>query len=383
MSLSLRILIDYRPALRARSGVGEYVHELARALVARGDPPGPARAAGDQVTLFSSSWKDRIDGGGLEGCGLADRRVPVRLLNFSWHRLGWPPVERLAPGPFDVVHSLHPLLMPARRAAQIVTVHDLDFLVHPERTRAEIRRDYPALAARHVARADHVIVNSRYTAGEVERTFSVDAARLTVCPPGAPAWAPRNGRVRPSYLLFLGTLEPRKNVGRLLDAYAIVTARRPDVPELVLGGRLTAEAADWLARAKAAPLAGKARFIGYVPPERRRGLYEGALALLIPSHHEGFGLPPLEAMATGVPVVASNRGALPEVVGDAGLVVNPDDPADIAAAIERLLDTEGLADRLAEAGLARAATFTWHMTAERARDAYARAVETHRTRAHG
>lgn len=379
----MRILIDYRPALRARTGVGEYVHELARALVAPGPPAGPARQAGDAVTLFSSSWTDRIDPGGLAGCALADRRVPVRLLNLAWHRLEWPPIERLVRGPFDVVHSLHPLLMPARRAAQVVTVHDLDFLVHPERTRAEIRRDYPALAARHVARADHVIVNSRFTGKEVERTFGVPPGQITVCAPGAPPWPPRDGAIRGRYVLFLGTLEPRKNVGRLLDAYAALAARRPDAPQLVLGGRPTAEAADWLTRVQAPPLAGRARFIGYVPPARRRALYEGALALVIPSHHEGFGMPALEAMTMGVPVVASNRGALPEVVGDAGLLVDPDDAVGLAAALERLISDPALARRLSDEGRVRALRFTWRAAAEGARTAYTRALDTRRLRGHG
>ncbi len=378
----MRILIDYRPALRSRSGVGEYVHELARALVSPGPPPGPARREADRVTLFSSSWRDRVGRAGLDGCAIVDRRIPVRLLNLAWHRLEHPPVEWLAPGGFDVVHSLHPLLMPARRAAQVVTVHDLDFLTHPERTRAEVRRDYPALASRHIARADHVIVNSRHTAAEVQRAFGVEDGRLTVCTPGAPAWTPRDPAVRPSYVLFLGTLEPRKNVGALLEAYERLLARRPDAPELVLGGQATAEAAAWLARVKEPPLAGHARFIGYVPPERRRGLYEGAIALAVPSYHEGFGIPALEAMTAGVPVVASRRGALPEVVGDAGLLVEPDDPEAFAAALDRVVGDPALARRLADAGRERAAGFSWRASAEAAREAYRRAVERKAGRAH-
>ena len=378
---ALRILIDYRPALRSRSGVGEYVHELARALVSPGPPPGPARREADQITLFSSSWRDRVAPAGLDGCRVVDRRLPVRLLNLAWHRLERPPVDWLARGDFDVVHSLHPLLMPARRAAQVVTVHDLDFLAHPERTRAEVRRDYPALAPRHVTRADHVIVNSRYTAAEVQRTFGLEDDRLTVCPPGAPAWTPRDPAVRPTYLLFLGTLEPRKNVGLLLDAYARLLARRPDVPELVLGGQATAEAAAWLARVAEPPLAGHARFVGYVAPERRRGLYEGAIALAVPSHHEGFGMPALEAMTVGVPVVATSRGALPEVVGDAGLLVEPGDAEAFAAALERVVTDPALASRLGDAGRERATRFSWRATAEAAREAYRRAIE-HKARAH-
>jgi hypothetical protein len=122
----LRILLDYRPALRERSGVGEYIHEIAAALMRRLGPS-------DALTLFSSSWKDRLDAR-IPGARVVDARVPVRLLNLAWHRLGWPPIERLA-GPIDIAHSAHPLLMPARAATQIVTIYDLDFLDHPERTR--------------------------------------------------------------------------------------------------------------------------------------------------------------------------------------------------------------------------------------------------------
>ncbi len=124
----LRILLDYRPALRERTGVGEYAHELAAALARQLQPP-------DRLTLFSSSWKDRLPAEPVAGADTVDLRVPVRILNAAWHRLGWPPVERFA-GAIDVAHSLHPLLMPARSARQVVTVHDLDFLDHPERTRA-------------------------------------------------------------------------------------------------------------------------------------------------------------------------------------------------------------------------------------------------------
>jgi len=355
----VRILLDYRPALRVRSGVGEYVHELARALATLG-----GEAAGDDVVLFSSSWKDRLDPHVLPGCSVVDRRIPVRCLNFAWHRLEWPPAEHLAGPGLDVVHSLHPLLLPARRAARVVTVHDLDFLAHPERTRAEIRRDYPALAGAHVRRADHVIVNSRFTAAEVTRTLGVPPARVTVCSPGAPDWRPNDPRTPGGYVLFIGTLEPRKNLPTLLDAWAMLVSRRPDLPELVLAGQPTPEATPWLARLEREPLAGRARAIGYVPPERRRAVFEGAAALVVPSYHEGFGIPALEAMTMGVPVVAANRGALPEVVGDAGLLVDPHDAAQLADALERVLTDGSLAVALGERGRARAARYTWRAAAK-------------------
>lgn len=366
--------MDYRAALRERSGVGEYTHELARALLA----PRAQAVAPIALTLFSSSWKDRVaDQARLANAHVVDRRVPVRVLNFAWHRLQWPPAELLAGGAFDVAHSLHPLLMPARAAAQVVTVHDLNFLDHPERTRAEIRRDYPALARAHARQADQVIVVSRFTAGEVERRLGVPADRISVCSPGAPSWEPRTTEPSDGYVLFFGTLEPRKNVGGLLDAYEILARRGKTRTPLVLAGKATAEAAAWLARIGRPPLEGLVRHIGYVDPAHRRALYEGAVALVQPSFEEGFGLPVLEAMATGVPVIAANRGALPEVAGDAATLVDPTAPEAIADALDRLIDDAEARAAASARGLARARLFTWDATARQTIAAY-RAALAHR-----
>ena len=363
----MRVVIDYRPALRQRSGVGEYTHELARALVALGAED---RRPLD-LTLFSSSWKDRASiENGLRGATLVDRRVPVSLLNLAWHRFQWPSAETLARGPFDIAHSMHPLLMPAQRAARVVTIHDLNFLSHPERTRAEIRRDYPALARRHAQKADAIIAVSQFTAGEVQRLFDIPAERVAVCSPGAPPWTPRDGPPATGYVLFFGTLEPRKNVGGLLDAYERLAGRRRLLPQLVLAGQATEAARPWLERIRRPPLDRVVRHVGYVDPARRRELYADAICLVQPSFEEGFGITVLEAMAAGVPVVVTDRGALPEVTGGAGEVVSADDPDELAAAVERLIDDPALAARRTALGVARAREFRWDATARKVYDTY-------------
>ena len=384
----MRALIDYRPALRQRSGVGEYTHQLVKALLGAYPAGAPGRPL--ELTLFSSSWKDRLTlaDGELAGAATIDRRVPVRLLNLAWHRLAWPKAETLTGRAFDVTHSLHPLMLPSRAAAHVVTIHDLDFLVHPERTRAEIRRDYPALARDHAHRADRVVVPSQFTGGEVERRLGLPSDRVSICPPGAPDWTPRE---RPpadgGYVLFFGTLEPRKNVGALLDAYerfitGPVEAGRVrgrdvtrTVPPLVLAGQATEESRPWLDRIERAPLRGVVRHIGYVDPSKRRELYEGARLLVQPSFEEGFGLPVLEAMTLGVPVIAANRGALPEVLGDAGPVVDPERPEQLASAIERMIDDEAFAAACAAKGTLRARQFRWDLTARRVYEAYQLAID--------
>jgi glycosyltransferase involved in cell wall biosynthesis len=371
----VRVLIDYRPALRERTGVGEYTHELVKALAATRD------GATLDLTIFSSSWRDRlvIDEPGFHGVRSVDRRVPVRLLNLLWHRFGWPPAEALAGQRFDVTHSPHPLLLPSRVSAQVITIHDLSFLDRADASRTDVRRDYPSLVHAHAARADRIIVSSRYAAGEVVNRLGVAPPKIAWCPPGAPAWPPRPDTPSSGYILFMGTLEPRKNVGILLDAYERLLARpTASVPELVLAGKATQAARPWLNRLERPPLRGVVRHLGYVESDRRRSLYAGARLLVLPSLDEGFGLPVLEAMATGVPVVAANRGALPEVLGTAGLLIDPDDPADLAAAIEKLLADASFASECRSRGLARAREFQWDRTAERVCDVYRAAIEHRR-----
>ncbi|HTM25383.1 MAG TPA: glycosyltransferase family 1 protein [Vicinamibacterales bacterium] len=369
----MRILLDYRPALRARTGVGEYAHEIARALIRQ---IGPA----DAVTVFSSSWKDRLSPDVLPGARLVDLRIPVTALNFAWHRLGWPPIERLA-GPIDVAHSLHPLLMPARDAAQIVTVHDLDFLDHPERTQAEIRRDYASLAPAHVARADAVVVVSAFGAGEVERRLGVTSDRILICPPGAPAWAPRRTPPPRGPILFMGTLEPRKNVGTLLEAYGILLGMLADAPPLWLAGGATPAAAEWLRAIRKPPLAGRVRHLGYIEHDRREALYAQASMLVLPSHLEGFGMPVLEAMTVGVPVIVSNRGALPEVAGDAGPAIAPEDAQGFARAMARYLTDPGAVRAATDQGLTRSRAYSWDASARTLLDGCAGALARRRSRA--
>ena len=375
----MRVLLDYRPALRAATGVGAFVHHLASAL-ADPDLGGPTGEP-VEVTLFSSSWKDRLgppaDRGLPPTVAAIDHRIPVRLLNAAWHRAEWPPIEALTRRRFDVVHSPHPLLLPSRRAAQVVTVHDLDFLGHPERSWGEMRRDYPNLARRHARRAAGVVVPSRYTADAVVRRLGIAPERIAICPNGAPPWKPRPAPPEDGHLLFVGSLAPRKNLAGLLAAYARLAARRPDPPELVLAGGAPTDGADgeWRSALDEPPLAGRVRRTGYVDAATLRSLYAGASALVLPSLDEGFGLPALEAMTLGVPVVASNRGALPEVVGEAGLLVDPTDPAALENALGRVLDEPELAARCAERGPVQARGFDWRRSARTLRAAYRRAID--------
>jgi glycosyltransferase involved in cell wall biosynthesis len=328
--------------------------------------------------VFTSSWKQRPRTGTARelGARVIDRRVPVRVLNFLWHRMEWPPVERLA-GATDVVHAAHPLLIPARRAAQVVTVHDLFFLSHPERLHAEIRRDYPALTPAHARRADAIVTPSHHTRSQVVDRLGVSGDRVYVCSPGAPRWQTLGERPNvpvDGTILFIGTLEPRKNIGVLLDAYEILCSRVAAAPALVLAGRATADAQPWLDRASKEPLRNRVKHLGYVSDTEREQLFAAARVLVLPSLDEGFGIPALEAMSAGVPLVASNRGSLPEVVGSGGTLIDPGDAEGLASALGRIVTDRDWAEAQGQAGLDRAKTFTWSHSVAALKRAYVDAV---------
>jgi glycosyltransferase involved in cell wall biosynthesis len=219
----------------------------------------------------------------------------------------------------------------------------------------------------------------------VQRTLGVDGGRIVVCRPGLPAWIgqpvdrvpPRDG-----YVLFVGTLEPRKNLGALLDAWELLIREMPGLPRLRIAGATRPGSEGWIERFSSSPLREHVDYGGYVNANDRRALYEGARLLVLPSHHEGFGLPVLEAMALGIPVVATRVGALPEVAGDAGHLVAPDDRRALAAAIRRVLTSPEDAEDLRRRGLARARLFSWVEAARTLRDAYTRVHPPGPTDAH-
>ena len=375
----IHLLLDYRPALRDRTGVGEWVHQLALQLLAlrsAGDPV----AADLELTLWSSSWRDRPTPSALRelnGATFVDRKVPVWPLTWAWNRVGWPPIEALTARPFDIVHSTTPLLLPARSGLRVCTVYDLDFLAHPDRTRGEMRRDFPRLAHAHAARADLIVTISEYSKQQIEKRLAVPPERIVVCRPGVPSWIAGTLPPRPgagAHLLFVGTLEARKNVPALLAAYRLLIEQLPSAPRLVLAGQVTPAAEPWVAECQAPPLQSRVVVEGYVSNERRAELYAGAGVVVLPSLDEGFGLPILEAMALGIPVVVSNAGALPEVVGEAGLRVDPLDVRGLAAALARVCTDAGLAARMREDGVARARCFCWAESARTLIEAYSEAL---------
>lgn len=279
---------------------------------------------------------------------------------------------------FVPAHTL-PLAFPG---PGVVTVHDLGYLYFPAAHPSRARRYLDWSTRYSVRRAARVLVDSVATAQDVAAHYDVPESRITLVYPGVddalhPVTDPAalaTVRARyglpDRYLLFLGTLQPRKNIARLVEGYARWRARsgRSDVA-LVLAGPQ-----GWLF--DPAWLRGAADVIrpGYVRDEDVAALYSGALALLFPSLHEGFGFPVLEAMRCGTPVITSTTSSLPEVAGDAALLVNPRDSDAIATAIERVLSDSALRRRLIAAGYEQAAAFTWARAAETALDALERAA---------
>ncbi|NBU64316.1 MAG: glycosyltransferase family 1 protein [Chloroflexia bacterium] len=298
-------------------------------------------------------------------------------VRIPWEQIMAPAL--LAAHGADVYHGVLNVMPLLAGVPSVVTIHDLSAMLFPQTFR-RINRMYTRWAIEVSAkRAAHLFTVSEYAKQEIMTHLKVPAERITVtydaCDarfrPSSPAelaaFRQRN-RLPEQYLFYLGTLEPRKNIPRLLEAYAQI-AHEVDAPLLIGGGK------GWLyepilAQAERLNLGDKLRFVGYIPQEEQHLWYGAATAFVFPSLYEGFGMPPLEAMACGTPVIVSSASCLPEVMGDAGYQVDPHDVAGWAIAMRRVLHDEALRADLAVRGPLNAARFSWQETARRTQSVY-------------
>jgi glycosyltransferase involved in cell wall biosynthesis len=372
----MRVLIDATPLLGTRTGVGRYTGHLLAEL----QQIAVERGLDLRATAYTWRGHERLPGVLPSGVAARGPRVPARLLQEVWGRTELPKAAWLA-GRFDVLHATNFVLPPTGRAAGVVTVHDLGYLRVPE-TVSNASARYRHLVPRSLRRARIVLTPSEAIAEEVRGEYGIEPDRVLATPLGVdPAWfTPPSGPppgLPERYLLFVGTVEPRKDLPGLLAAYRLLLdaeANGPTVPPLVLVGP-----SGWgPALDLAAVPPDRVRSLGYLEEEQLRPVVAGATALCFPSRYEGFGLPPLEALAAGTPVVASDIGATREVVGPltgtSVRLVPPQDPERLAAALTEVLRTERPDPA---AGRAHAAGFTWRATAEHTADAYARAAALH------
>lgn len=364
---------DYRNA-----GVSRYIRGICAHLPA---VPGPER-----FVLYTNwtmpTWPD-VEGPRLR---VAPSSLPTLapIARIAWEQaalpmLGWR--DRL-----DVLHCPLNVLPVATRVPVVLTIHDLTFIRFPDRFH-QAKRRYLALLTRHAARrAARIVTDSAATRADVIAAFGVDPARVEVVYPGVdPDFRASHGegealeafRARlglpDRYILYLGTLEPRKNVDRLVRAFARLVRQGFPHRLVLAGGRGWDHGAIDGAVADEG-VTDRVTFPGYVRREDQPFWYGAADLFVYPSQYEGFGLPVLEALACGTPVITSNVSSLPEVVGDAGITVDPADVGSLADAMAAVLSERALATRMREAGPSRAATFTWANAAGQCVRAYRQAA---------
>jgi len=370
--------LDATPLISRPTGIGRYVRELV-------DGMAPALEEGERLLLHAGTARlNPLFGVSHDTLRHAARHprvavhrtwVPLSLTHALWNRVSFPPVKTMT-GPVAVYHGTNFLLPVVRDARRIVTIHDLAILRLPGSVPANVARRFRTTVTRAVERADRIVTDSECTRRDVLELLSVDEDRVTTIPLGVGReFSPGGDRERDGealaelgvstpYVLFVGTTNPRKNVERLLDAFALARERASLPHRLVLVGDPGFGAAGVSERVAALGIEDAVARPGYVSEAALPALYRGADALAFPSLYEGFGLPLLEAMASGCPVLAGDASSLPEVAGDAALLVDPGDTEAIAAGLERLLTDAGLRTALAGAGLERAADFTWARCAQ-------------------
>jgi glycosyltransferase involved in cell wall biosynthesis len=368
-----RIAIDYTAAVQQRAGIGRYVRELVAALLKQDGQL--------EYRLFAASPSP------LPDLPFRVRRLPFhdRWLMRLWHRARVPLPVELITGPIDLYHSPDFTLPPTLpRTRTLLTVHDLSFVRDPDSAADSLRAFLSVVVPRSVARADHVLADSQATKEDLIELWATPADKVTVlycgvdprfrpvtAPPALAAVRARYGLGHGPFILSVSTLQPRKNYRRLIQAFAPLAERHPDL-SLVIGGGKGWRYDEILAEPERLGIAGRVLFPGFIQDSDLPALYSAAVALAYPSLYEGFGLPVLEAMACGTPVMSSDRSSLPEVTADAGLQADPLDVEAWTAGLTALVEDTTLRERLVDRGLQRARSFNWDRAAGELLDVYRR-----------
>ncbi|MFN0085830.1 MAG: glycosyltransferase family 4 protein [Blastocatellia bacterium] len=366
----MRIALDAIPLVAAKTGIGHYTDALAHSL---------ADIHSDHEYVLLSPFDFAFDASNGHPNNLSKQFFPVRSIFRKWWLAGLPAMLQLSP--FDLFHGTNYCIPVYSSCPTVVTIHDLSLFTqghtHEQANVTRGKRRIPLMARR----AGAIIAPSEWTRREIIEILRIapekirvihEAARRTMRPIPETDCRPvleKHGIGAP-YLLYVGTIEPRKNLLTLIRAYDDLLKTTPHRPQLVLAGSrgwLFDEVFHMVERME---LREMVRFTGYVEDADLPALYSAARIFLYPSLYEGFGLPPLEAMACGAPVIASNVSSLPEVVGEAGLMHAPSDAAELTRAMTTLLDDEAVRARFIRAGAEQAARFSWERAARETQRLY-------------
>ena len=369
--LAVRIGIDITPLTRARSGVGAYCFHMLREAL--------ALAPDDEFVGLTGGMR-RLDLSGLPR-PIRYRRLPAptRALYAWWEATGRPRVDRLLGG-VDVYHATNYFLPPCRDARRVLTVYDLAFLRRPEWCSPKVATLFAKTVGRFVDEADLVVTCSEHTKRDMVALLDTAPDKIRVAYGGVnPSFGPmdraeaaarvaRKYAIAAPFLLFVSTLEPRKNVAGLVRAFARVSGEISH--SLVLVGAVGWKAEGIFEEIERTGLQSRITHVGFAEQADLRAFYGAADGFVFPSLYEGFGLPLLEAMACGCPAIAADNSSIPEVAGDAALLVEATDESAIAEAIRDLAGNESLRKYLADRGLRQARRFTWEAGARVILDAY-------------
>jgi glycosyltransferase involved in cell wall biosynthesis len=373
--------IDYTAALKQGGGIGRYTRGLITTLATLDSPYNYRLMATPDAPVDGLRYFAAFP-------AITHRRYPLpeRWMTIAWHRFSLPVPAEWFTGPIDLFHSPNFILPPTRYAKALLTVHDLSFIRHPQGAVDKLRRWLEKTVPLSLARANHVLADSDSTRQDLQDIFSVPAQKITVVGAGVEerfqpvtdtallAEVRQRYNLPERFVLGLGTLEPRKNFDGLIRAFSQSAISRSH--HLVIAGGKGWLYEDIFSAAHASPAAERIYFAGFVDDHHLPALYSLADIFAYPSHYEGFGIPVIEAMACGTPVICADNSSLPEVAGEAALLVPATDTGALAEALTRLVTDTALREFCTQGGFVQAQKFNWPSAAQRLLVVYRQLLST-------